>query len=231
MARHPQAAGRDGTRPAPGEGRRLWAGILLAAGSIALVAGFALLLSTLAPMFAPRAESANVPAPTTMPAAATPDPFTVVEPTPSVPGPKPEVGASHPANPIDGYSFEMRIPVLGYSAMVHQGVTPSVLEGGPGHYASTPWPGQHGNVGVAGHNTPWLSFSRLKAGDRVEILTQHGLYVYEITGSRVADPGDRTVLAQTEDDRLTMTSCYPLWAGVLATRRLVFTARQIGGVG
>ena len=115
--------------------------------------------------------------------------------------------------------------------MVHEGVTLSVLARGPGHYTSTPWPGQQGNVGVAGHNTPWLSFGRLKAGDRVEIRTQNGLYVYEITGSRVVDPTDRTVLAQTRDDRLTMTSCYPLWSGALATQRLVFTAIRIGGVG
>jgi sortase A len=209
----------------------LWAGILLAAGSIAFVAGFTLLLSSLAPMFAPRADSANVVAPVITPIAAAADPFTVAEPTPSIPGPKPEVVAPLPAKPVDGSSFELRVPVLGYSAMVHQGVTLSVLARGPGHYTSTPWPGQQGNVGVAGHNTPWLSFGRLKAGDRVEIRTQNGLYVYEITGSRVVDPTDRTVLAQTQDDRLTMTSCYPLWSGALATQRLVFTALRIGGVG
>lgn len=230
MALHLRAAGRAGTRLVAGEGRRLWAGILLAAGSIAFVAGFTLLLSSLAPMFAPRADSANVVAPAITPPAATSDPFTVVEPTPSIPGPAPQTVAPPPATPVDGYSFELRIPVLGYSGMVHQGVSLSVLARGPGHYSSTPWPGQHGNVGVAGHNTPWLSFSRLKAGDRVEIRTQHGLYVYEITGSRVVNPDDRTVLAQTPDDRLTMTSCYPLWAGALATHRLVFTARRIGGV-
>lgn len=231
MELHLRAAGRDGTRLAAGEGRRLRAGILLAAGSIAFVAGFTLLLSSLAPMLAPRAESANVVMPGITPPAAASDPFTVVEPTPSIPGPKPEAVAPPPATPVDGSSFELLIPVLGYSAMVHQGVSLSVLARGPGHYTSTPWPGQQGNVGVAGHNTPWLSFSRLKAGDRVEIRTQHGLYVYEITGSKVVDPSDRTVLAQTQDDRLTMTSCYPLWAGALATQRLVFTARHIGGVG
>ena len=76
----------------------------------------------------------------------------------------------------------MRIPVLGYSAMVHQGVSLNISGPRPGHYPTTAWPGQPGNVGVAAHNVYWLSLNRLKAGDRVEIQTQHGLYTYEITG-------------------------------------------------
>ena len=145
-------------------------------------------------------------------------------------------GRSHPgehhhaAGPTDGVSFEIRVPAVGYSALVRQGVSLNVLDGGPGHYPGTPWPGQVGNVGVAGHNTFWLSFNRLKTGDRVEIRTQHGLFVYEITGSKVVAPNDRTVLAPTLDSRLTLTTCYPLWAGILATKRLIFTAREIGGV-
>jgi sortase A len=135
-----------------------------------------------------------------------------------------------PELPIDGSSFELQIPVIGYSAMVRQGVGLSVLAHSPGHYPTTPWPGQPGNVGVAAHNVYWLSFNRLKVGDRVEIGTQHGMYLYAITGWRVTSPGDRTVLAPTSDDRLTLTTCYPLWAGAFATQRLIYTAQALGGV-
>ncbi len=229
MAFRLRAAGRVGIRLAAGERRRSWPGILLATGSIAMLTGFALLLTALAPMFAPRVDSATLVAPAvTSPAAAT-SPFTVIAPTPSAAGPKPETVAP-PATPIDGATFEMRIPALGYKAVVHEGVSLNVLARGPGHYPGTPWPGQHGNVGVAGHNTFFLSFSHLKPGDRVEIQSQHGLYAYEITGSKIVSPTDRTVLAATSDDRLTLTTCYPLWAGAFATKRLIFTAREIGGV-
>jgi LPXTG-site transpeptidase (sortase) family protein len=220
-----RAAWRDGTRLAGGERRRLWAKILLAAGSIAFVSGFTLLLTSIAPMFAPRADLL----PAFTPAVAASNPFTVIAPTPSVPGPVPEIVAPA-AKPSDHASFEMRIPVLGFSAVVHQGVSLDVLARGPGHYPETPWPGQHGNVGVAGHNTFFLAFSRLKPRDRVEIQTQDGLYIYEITSSKIVSPTDRSVLAPTRDDRLTLTTCYPLWAGRFATQRLIFTAREIGGV-
>ncbi len=125
----------------------------------------------------------------------------------------------------------MSIPVLRYSAMVYQGVSADTLSHGPGHYPTTAWPGQPGNVGVAAHIVYWLNFERLRVGDRIEIRTASGFYVYQITGSRVTDPNDRTVLVQSSDHRLTLTTSYPLWAGAYATKRLIFTAEEIGGVG
>jgi sortase A len=218
-----RAARRDGTSLAVGSRRRSWAKIQLAAGLIAFVAGLTLLLMSLAPMFVQRSDTATVVAPLT-------SPFTAIAPSPSIPAPRPATVVQRPDSPLDGVSFEMRIPALSYSAMVHEGVSLNILAGGPGHYPTTAWPGHHGNVGVAAHNVYWLSFSRLKAGDRVDIQTQHGLFVYEITGSMVTDPNDRTVLAATSNDRLTLTTCYPLWAGAFATKRLIFFASEIGGV-
>jgi sortase A len=234
MELHLRAAGRAGTRLAAGDRRPPWAGMLLAAGSIAFAIGAAMLMTSLAPMFVQPAGSTPAVATLAPLPATTSDPSIVVAPAPApaLPGPSPEALArpAAPVAPTDGVSFVMRVPAVGYSAVVRQGVSLSVLNSGPGHYSGTPWPGQAGNVGVAGHNTFWLSFNRLKAGDRVEIRTQHALFVYEVTGSRVVDPGDRTVLAPTLDHRLTLTTCYPLWAGALATKRLVFTAQLVGGV-
>jgi sortase A len=224
-------ARRNRSSLAVGKRRRWWAKIVLAAGSIAFLVGLTLLLTSLAPMFVQRSDSATIVAPIAGPKTSALGPLVAVAPSPSITGPKPDTIAQRPDTPVDGVSFDMRIPVLGYSAMVHQGVSLNILASGPGHYPTTAWPGHPGNVGVAAHNVYWLSFNRLKAGDRVEIQTQHGLYTYEITGSKVTDPNDRTVLAATSDDRLTLTTCYPLWAGAFATQRLIFFANEIGGVG
>jgi LPXTG-site transpeptidase (sortase) family protein len=230
MALHLRAAGRVDSRLAVGERRRGPAAVLLALGSIALVTGAAILLTSLAPYFTnPSGAAALLPAT----AGSTVDTSVVAAPGTPVASPAPapvKANAAPVQTPVDGVWFEIRVPAVGYRGVVRQGVGLNVLDRGPGHYPSTPWPGQPGNVGLAGHNTFWLSFSHLKPGDRVEIRTQHGLYVYEITGSKVVDPNDRTVLAPTDDHRLTLTTCYPLWAGAFATKRLVFTAREIGGV-
>jgi LPXTG-site transpeptidase (sortase) family protein len=229
MALRGRDAAPAGPRFALGDKSRRLAGILMAAGTISLVAGAAILLTGLAPMFMGRAEAA--------PPIPSGEWATVVAPSPSS-APAPAAVIRSPAavpqalsgGPIDGVTFEISVPAIGYRAIVRQGVGSKVLALGPGHYPGTPWPGQPGNVGVAGHNNYWLSFNRLRAGDRVEIRTQHGLYVYEISGSRVVSPNDGTVLAPTNDNRLTLTTCYPLWTLAFATQRLVFTASEIGGV-
>ena len=209
--------------------RRVPVAALLALGATSLVSGVALLLINFAPYFSiSGATSLALP----LSALAGPpgaDPSIVVAPTSAIASQA--VTAAPSQSPVDGVWFEMRIPAVGYSTVVRQGVGLNVLDAGPGHYPSTPWPGHAGNVGVAGHNTFWLAFSRLKPGQRIEIQTQHGSYVYEITGSKVVSPTDRTVLAGTGDNRLTPTTCYPLWAGGLATQRLIFSASEIGGVG
>ena len=217
---------------AAGSVRRDPSRVLAVVGSIAMVTGLAVLFASLAPYFANPSGGARVSS-VSAPVRPTLDPAVVVAPPaplvllPSAPA---KVTAAPVQTPVDGVWFEISVPAVGYRAVVRQGVDLKVLADGPGHYPGTPWPGQPGNVAVAGHNNFWLSFSHLKPGDRVEVQTQHSLYVYEITGSKVVSPTDRTVLVATNDDRLTLTTCYPLWAGVFATQRLIFTAREIGGV-
>jgi sortase A len=209
--------------------RRVPVAALLALGATSLVSGVALLLINFAPSFPFSGGTSHALPLSALAGPPGADPSIVVAPNSAI---VPQAVNAAPSRwPVDGVWFEMRVPAVGYSAVVRQGIGLHVLDAGPGHYPSTPWPGQPGNVGVAGHNTFWLAFSRLKPGHRVEIQTQHALYVYEITGSQVVSPTDRTVLASTSDNRLTLTTCYPLWAGVLATKRLIFSAREIGGVG
>ena len=45
-----------------------------------------------------------------------------------------------------------------------------------------------------------------------------------MTGSRVITPDDASVLQPQPDRQLTMTTCWPLWAGQFANRRLAIFA-------
>lgn len=128
------------------------------------------------------------------------------------------------ARPVEGVDFRLRVPRLGYRAVVHEGVTDQVLFGGPGHYPDTSWPGQPGSVGLAAHNVYWLRFDQLRTGDEVALDTRYGSYHYRITDIRVVDADDRDALADAPGRRLVMTTCWPLWAGQLATRRLAVFA-------
>jgi sortase A len=130
--------------------------------------------------------------------------------------------------PINGIDFAIRIPKLGYMAAVKDGVDSGVLYAGPGHYPTSMWPGNPGTVGVAAHNVYWINFPELVKGDEVDIETRYGLYRYRVTGSEIVSPNDRTVLVPSADGYyLTLTTCWPLWAGAFATKRYVIFAVQV----
>jgi LPXTG-site transpeptidase (sortase) family protein len=136
------------------------------------------------------------------------------------------LGAPPPAlaRPVDGVDFDLRVPSLGYRAIVREGVTGDVLFGGPGHYPATAWPGQSGTVGVAAHNVYWLRFDRLRPGDELILDTRYGTFHYRVTGMRVVGADDHSVLETAPGRRLALTTCWPLWAGQLATQRLAVFA-------
>jgi sortase A len=130
--------------------------------------------------------------------------------------------------PVDGVDFAIQIPKLGYAAAVREGVDSGVLYSGPGHYPTSMWPGNPGTVGVAAHNVYWINFAQLVKGDEVDVQTRYGLYRYRVTGTAIVSPSDRTVLVPSADGyHLTLTTCWPLWAGAFATRRYVIFATQV----
>lgn len=124
-------------------------------------------------------------------------------------------------------AFAIRVPKIGYYAAVREGVSLSVLATGPGHYPTTAMPGGQGLVAIAAHNTFWIPFGQLGPGDSVILETRTGRFTYRITGTRIVNPDDMAVLNPTPDPRLVLTTCWPLWAGNLATQRLAIFAQQV----
>jgi LPXTG-site transpeptidase (sortase) family protein len=132
-----------------------------------------------------------------------------------------------PFRPVDGLDFKLSVPRLGYSAVVREGVGADVLALGPGRYPDSGWPGQRGDVGLAAHNVYWPRFDQLAAGDAIVLETLYGSFRYVVTGSRIVSPSDGWVLRPEVDRQLTLTTCWPLWAGEFAMRRLAIFARQV----
>lgn len=144
-------------------------------------------------------------------------------PPPAVPIEQPQPNLMQP---VDGVDFAVRVPRLGYYAAVREGVDSTILYSGPGHYPETPWPGQQGMVGVAAHNVYWINFPELVKGDEVDLETRYGTFKYAVTGTRIVKPDDRTILVQGPGKHLTLTTCWPTWAGSFATRRYIIFTEQ-----
>ncbi len=131
----------------------------------------------------------------------------------------------------------IRIPKIGVDKVVVAGTTRSDLRKGPGHYGTTPLPGQAGNAAIAGHRTtygaPFGDLDALEPGDRIIVETFQGLFNYEVltqdtpegpNGYAIISPYDVQVLNDYGDNRLTLTACHPKYS---ARQRIVVQAKLV----
>jgi len=120
------------------------------------------------------------------------------------------------------------IPKVSLSMVVVEGTDEPQLQLGPGHYPSTPLPGEAGNAAIAGHRTtylaPFYNLDALVPGDTILVTTVQGTFLYQMTGNQVVDPSDVAVVAPTSTPQLTLTTCNPRYS---ASQRLVVHAALV----
>jgi sortase A len=124
------------------------------------------------------------------------------------------------------------IPKIGMTdAAIVEGTDEHQLQQGPGHYPGTSLPGQPGNAAIAGHRTtygaPFYNLNTLQTGDTISIETAQGFFQYQVVGSRIVAPNDTSVLNQTAEPQLTLTTCNPRYS---AAQRLVVVAAFHSGI-
>lgn len=123
----------------------------------------------------------------------------------------------------------IRIPAIDVDAVVVEGVTPSALRAGAGHYPQTPLPCEAGNVAIAGHRTtygkPFGNLDRLKVGDTIELTTPIGGCVYQLVKTPfIVEPTDMSVLQPTAERTVTLTTCHPKGS---AAQRLIVQGKWV----
>lgn len=146
-------------------------------------------------------------------------------------------GSGYVAKPAEGRALtRLRIPKLGVNVIVVEGVSGNALRAGAGHYPDTALPGDPtGNAAIAGHRTgfgqPFRHLERLREGDRIELITPFGTFVYRVVGPFdghknpwVTKPTDLTVIGPTPEPSLTLTTCDPPHT---SKNRLIVRARLV----
>jgi sortase A len=172
-----------------------------------------------------RQFAASLPSSTTAPSTTAP-PSTALATTTTL-APLPPL----PAPPTGSAVAIIKIPKIGVSDAVVEGVGVEDLKKGPGHYPRTPMPGQAGNAAIAGHRTtygaPFYRLNELSPGDDIFVSTRDGTWDYHVMFSHDVSPSDVSVLNPSKDNRLTLTTCTPRFT---ATKRLVVVASLAGPV-
>lgn len=118
------------------------------------------------------------------------------------------------------------IPRLGLSAIVRAGSDAKTLRLAVGHIPGTAFPGDAGNVGLAGHrDTFFRQLKSIRADDVIRIATVDGTYTYRVERTNIVNPTDVWVLDPTDHGTLTLVTCYPFSYVGSAPQRFVVRAR------
>ncbi len=117
----------------------------------------------------------------------------------------------YPEYPKQGDSIgNLTIPVLDKTLPIIEGTGEQELKDGAGHFSGTALPGEDDNCIISAHrDTYFRGLGRIVVGDLLIAETSAGVFTYSVTGMRIVDADDRTVIVPTDHAVLTLTTCYP----------------------
>jgi sortase A len=119
----------------------------------------------------------------------------------------------------------LNIPRLHLTAMVLEGADSRTLRRAVGHIPDTALPGRSGNVGLAGHrDTFFRELRNIRQNDAIELETENGIYRYGVENSWIAGPQDVGILASSDQETLTLVTCYPFYFVGSAPKRFIVRA-------
>lgn len=137
-------------------------------------------------------------------------------------------GARAEARP--GRAFgRIELPDRGYAALVAEGVDAATLQLAVGHLPGTAFPGERGNVALAGHRDSFFQVLKdLGTNDVLVFRTPDGVFRYRIEWRSVLEPSRTDVIEPAAAEPvLTLVTCYPFGYIGRAPLRYVVRARQI----
>ena len=121
------------------------------------------------------------------------------------------------------------IPKINLDVIVVEGTNHRALRVGPGHLKSTPAPGELGNSVISAHrDTFFRHIYELAKGDEIQVRRGGRTYTFQVTGKKIVEPTDVSVLKNSTDARLTLITCYPTYYIGPAPQRLIVFSKLVG---
>lgn len=118
----------------------------------------------------------------------------------------------------------IQIERIGLDSVFLQGTSTATLQRGPGHYPTTPLPGQPGTAAIAGHRTTYLApfrkINEIRDGDEITLVMPYAAFTYTVEKHQIVEPSDVQIIDPVGYERLVLTACHPLYSA--AQRWAVF---------
>lgn len=123
---------------------------------------------------------------------------------------------------------KLDVPRLDLDAVVVNGTSSADLRRGPGRHLESFMPGERKLVYIAGHRTtygaPFGDIDRLRPGDRIFLDLPYASFEYRVTGHRIVDDNDVSVLESRRREELVLQACHPRF---FASERYLVYARPV----
>ncbi len=131
---------------------------------------------------------------------------------------------------LEELNTSISIPNILIEGNIFQGSDAYTMDRGFWHFPTSTYPGQKGNFVVIGHrfmNVPpakdtFYNLDKVNIGDEIKVNHSEGNFTYVVTETKIVEANDISVVKESEDYRLTLITCTPLWT---SEKRLVVIAK------
>lgn len=119
----------------------------------------------------------------------------------------------------------LEIPRLSLEVPVYDGASDLHMDRGAARIDGTAMPGEPGNLGVAGHRDGYFRVLKdIELGDEITITTVDGPESFVVLELLIVDPTAIEVLDPTEQQSVTLVTCYPFYFVGHAPERFIVRA-------
>jgi sortase A len=133
-----------------------------------------------------------------------------------------EKSISQPTSDVLGI---LAIPRLDLEVPVYDGASDLHMDRGAARIEGTAMPGEPGNLGVAGHRDGYFRVLKdIELGDQIKITTAQGQESYVVLELRIVEPTAIEVLDPTDQQSITLVTCYPFYFVGHAPERFIVRA-------
>lgn len=117
------------------------------------------------------------------------------------------------------------IPSVSLKVPVYQTNTDLVMDRGAGVIDGMAYPHEPGNIGISGHRDGYFRVLKdIAVGDTIVLQTLEGSKRFRIDATHIVEIADERLLRDTDDQTLTLVTCYPFYFVGHAPQRYIVTA-------
>jgi len=119
----------------------------------------------------------------------------------------------------------LEVPSVGLKVPVYATNTELVMDRGAGIIDGMAYPHEPGNIGISGHRDGYFRVLKdVQVGDDIVLQSLEGEKRFKIEATRIVPMADKTLLRDTDEQTVTLVTCYPFYFVGHAPKRFIVIA-------